>query len=85
MVMAVSGFRMRTGLSGATDWPSLFRISLGLTSSPPLATAEPACASWRVVTLISWPNATEAKDVVPHFSSLRKRPGDSAGSCIPVR
>ena len=62
-----------------------FRISRGGTSSPPLATAEQACASCSVVTPTSCPMDTDISEVVRHFASLRTIPGDSAGSGIPVR
>ena len=41
-----------------------FNTRRGLTSNPPLAITDAACASCSVVTLTSWPMDTEASDVL---------------------
>ena len=84
MVIAFSGLSTRTGAGTGSTRSPRFNTRRGLTSNPPLAMTDAACASCSVVTLTSWPMDTEARDVLPQRSSLYTLPGDSPGSGNPV-
>ena len=74
MVMAVSGCKTRRGGSAGAGCSPLRRTIRGRTSNPPLATTEQARANCSVVTLTSWPMATEGREVACQRSSLRSMP-----------